>query len=49
VAACSLTPAPQAGASQAAWAEYEPAIRRWEGVLGHLAPLPAEPGPGLGH
>ena len=31
--------------SPAAWAEYEPAIRRWEGVLGCPAPPPAEPGP----
>jgi hypothetical protein len=29
-----------------AWGEYEPAIRRWERILGHPAPLPAEPGPG---
>jgi DNA (cytosine-5)-methyltransferase 1 len=27
------------------WAEYEPAVRRWEGVLGWPAPPPAEPGP----
>ena len=26
--------------------EYEPAIRRWEHVLGQPAPPPAEPGPG---
>ncbi len=26
--------------------DYEPAIRRWEQVLGHPAPPPAEPGPG---
>jgi len=30
----------------AAWGEYEPAIRRWEHVLGHPAPPPAEPVPG---
>jgi DNA (cytosine-5)-methyltransferase 1 len=29
-----------------AWGEYEPAIRRWEHVLGHPAPPPAEAGPG---
>jgi hypothetical protein len=29
-----------------AWGEYEPAIRRWERVLGQPAPPPAEPGPG---
>jgi DNA (cytosine-5)-methyltransferase 1 len=27
------------------WGEYEPAIRRWEHVLGCPAPPPAEPGP----
>jgi len=43
VAATALTPA--AGASPARWAEYEPAIRRWEGLLGCPAPPPAEPGP----
>jgi hypothetical protein len=31
---------------QAGWGEYEPAIRRWERILGHPAPPPAEPGPG---
>ena len=46
VAATALTaPAPRAGASPVAWGEYEPAIRRWEHVLGHPAPPPAEPGP----
>jgi len=45
VAAAALTPAPEAGSSQVVWAEYEPAIRRWEGVLGYPAPPPAEPGP----
>lgn len=45
VAATALTPAPAAGTSPAAWAEYEPAIRRWETVLGCPAPPPAEPGP----
>jgi DNA (cytosine-5)-methyltransferase 1 len=28
------------------WSEYVPAIRRWERVLGCLAPPPAQPGPG---
>ena len=27
------------------WGEYEPAIRRWEVILGRPAPRPAEPGP----
>jgi DNA (cytosine-5)-methyltransferase 1 len=45
IAATALTPAPAAGTSPAAWAEYEPAIRRWETVLGCPAPPPAEPGP----
>ena len=45
VAATALTPAQAAGSSPAAWAEYEPAIRRWEHVLGYPAPPPAEPGP----
>lgn len=26
------------------WGQYEPAIRRWESVLGRCAPAPAEPG-----
>ena len=26
------------------WGRYEPAIRRWEGILGRPAPCPAEPG-----
>jgi DNA (cytosine-5)-methyltransferase 1 len=34
------------GAMPAVWGEYEPAIRRWEHVLGQPAPPPAEPGPG---
>ncbi len=34
------------GATATAWGDYEPAIRRWERVLGHPAPPPAEPGPG---
>jgi hypothetical protein len=34
------------GTTITAWGEYEPAIRRWEQVLGSLAPPPAEPGPG---
>ena len=46
VAATALTaPAPRAGTNPAVWAEYEPAIRRWESVLGWPAPPPAEPGP----
>jgi hypothetical protein len=45
VAATALTPAPEAGTSLAVWAEYEPAIRRWETVLGCPAPPPAEQGP----
>jgi DNA (cytosine-5)-methyltransferase 1 len=43
--ALSPAPAPRAGQGTVAWGEYEPAIRRWEGVLGYLAPPPAEPGP----
>ena len=39
-----LAPAARWGA--VAWGDYEPAIRRWEHVLGHPAPPPAEPGPG---
>ena len=47
VAATALTPAPAPPAcrSTVAWGEYEPAIRRWEHVLAHPAPPPAEPGP----
>ena len=47
VAAMTLIRAPgsQAGQDPVAWGEYEPAIRRWERVLGHPAPPPAEPGP----
>ncbi len=47
VAATALTPVPasRSGQSPVAWGEYEPAIRRWEGVLGYPAPPPAEPGP----
>ena len=47
VAATALSPAPepQAGQGTVAWGEYEPAIRRWEHVLGCPAPPPAEPGP----
>jgi DNA (cytosine-5)-methyltransferase 1 len=37
--------APGASGNAVAWGEYEPAIRRWEQVLGHPAPPPAEPGP----
>ncbi|HEY5986905.1 MAG TPA: hypothetical protein VIV12_11085, partial [Streptosporangiaceae bacterium] len=38
---------PRTGAGQGAvaWGAYEPAIRRWEHVLGHPAPPPAVPGP----
>lgn len=32
-----------AKAMQTAWGPYEPAIRRWEGVLGRPAPAPTEP------
>ena len=35
-----------AAGTATAWGEYEPAIRRWERVLGCPAPPPAEPGPG---
>jgi DNA (cytosine-5)-methyltransferase 1 len=45
IAAITLAPAPRAGTNPAVWSEYEPAIRRWEGVLGYPAPPPAEPGP----
>ncbi len=47
VAATALShmSASRAGASPVAWGEYEPAIRRWEGILAHPAPPPAEPGP----
>jgi hypothetical protein len=46
VAATALTRAPgRVGQSPVAWGEYEPAIRRWEGLLGLPAPPPAEPGP----
>jgi DNA (cytosine-5)-methyltransferase 1 len=34
------------GGKPAAWRGYEPAIRRWETILGQPAPPPAEPGPG---
>jgi len=45
VAALTSVPALRAGQGTVAWGEYEPAIRRWEQVLGHPAPPPAEPGP----
>jgi len=47
VAATALSAAPASRASQStvAWEEYEPAIRRREGVLRYPAPPPAEPGP----
>ena len=38
--------APATSRGVVAWGEYEPAIRRWEHVLGRPAPPPAEPGPG---
>jgi DNA (cytosine-5)-methyltransferase 1 len=46
VAATALSPGPaRAGQGAVAWGEYEPAIRRWEHLLGCPAPPPAEPGP----
>ena len=42
----SLDAAARALTTATAWGEYEPAIRRWERILGHPAPPPAEPGPG---
>jgi DNA (cytosine-5)-methyltransferase 1 len=36
-------PAPGASGHAVAWGEYEPAIRRWEQVLGRPAPPPARP------
>lgn len=36
---------PVPGHAAMAWGDYEPAIRRWEQILGHRAPPPAEPGP----
>ncbi len=39
-------PAPGGSRDAVAWGQYELAIRRWEHVLGHPAPPPAEPGPG---
>jgi DNA (cytosine-5)-methyltransferase 1 len=45
--ACSvraLTPAPTIFNTDVAWGPYEPAIRRWETVLGRPAPCPVEPG-----
>jgi hypothetical protein len=46
-AATALAPGfeSRAGQGAVAWGEYEPAIRRWEHVLGYPAPPPAEPGP----
>jgi hypothetical protein len=43
--ALSPEPGPRAGQGTVAWGEYEPAIRRWEHLLGCPAPPPAEPGP----
>ena len=31
--------------TEVSWGQYEPAIRRWESVLGRPAPAPTEPGP----
>jgi hypothetical protein len=47
IAATTLSPAPEprAGQGTVAWGDYEPAIRRWEHILGYPAPPPAEPGP----
>lgn len=39
-------PASGGGGTKIAWDQYEPAIRRWEQILGQPAPPPAEPGPG---
>jgi DNA (cytosine-5)-methyltransferase 1 len=44
-AALPSTTMPRSGRGAVAWGEYEPAIRRWERVLGQPAPPPAEPGP----
>ena len=38
-------PSAAPGSRASGWGEYEPAIRRWEHVLGCPAPPPAEPGP----
>jgi len=38
-------PAQPASENAVAWGDYEPAIRRWEQILGCPAPPPAEPGP----
>jgi DNA (cytosine-5)-methyltransferase 1 len=43
--ALSRAPASQAAQRPIRWGEYEPAIRRWEEVLGYPAPPPAELGP----
>jgi hypothetical protein len=47
-AAGRASPAPGASGSRlpVQWGEYEPAIRRWEQIMGRPAPPPAEPGPG---
>ena len=44
--ALAAAPSSRADGAATAWGEYEPTIRRWERVLGHPAPPPAEPGPG---
>lgn len=36
---------PERAGSDIDWREYEPAIRRWEHILGRPAPTPHEPGP----
>jgi DNA (cytosine-5)-methyltransferase 1 len=38
--------APVGATGRIEWGVYEPAIRRWEGVLGRVAPHPTEPGRG---
>ena len=46
-AAVRLLPTPCVGDSRntrnATWREYEPAIRRWEAILGRAAPAPTQP------
>lgn len=34
-----------AGSSDVDWGKYEPAIRRWEAIMGRTAPPPTETGP----
>lgn len=40
--------APAAGSGDVAWGDYEPAIRRWELILGRSAPAPTQTGRGGG-